>query len=99
SEFGLSTVSQITSKNISLSNFPNPFSQSTAIIFTSDKPGFAQISVHNLLGTEVARLFTGELDGGKHSFTWDARGMPAGMYICRVHSAGSTQELLGMVVK
>ncbi|MDP4219778.1 MAG: T9SS type A sorting domain-containing protein, partial [Bacteroidota bacterium] len=94
-----SSVSQIPSSHSAMANFPNPFFQSTSIKLSTPDCTFAEISIHNLLGIEVARLFTGLLDAGEHTFTWDARGMPAGIYICRVHSAGSTQELLGMVVK
>jgi photosystem II stability/assembly factor-like uncharacterized protein len=81
------------------SSYPNPFSQSTSIKFTSDNPDLAQVSVVNLLGTEVARLYSGELESGEHSFTWDARGMPAGMYICVVRANGHTEELPVMLVK
>ena len=83
----------------SIESFPNPFSQSTSIKFSSDKPGFTQVSIHKLLGTEVARLFMGELDAGEHSLTWDARGMPQGMYICIIRASGRTEELPVMLVK
>ena len=59
--------------------YPNPFSQSTQIAFTSAS-GYADVSVVNLLGVEVARIFDGELDAGAHSFTWDASGMAPGTY-------------------
>jgi hypothetical protein len=80
-------------------SFPNPFSKSTSIKFSSDKSGFTQVSIHNLLGSEVVRLFTGSLDGGEHSFTWDAHTMPPGMYICIIRASGRTEELPVMLVK
>jgi photosystem II stability/assembly factor-like uncharacterized protein len=94
-----SIVPASTNRKDYLISFPNPFSQSTSIKFTSDKSAFAQVSIHNLLGSEVARLFTGSLDGGEHSFTWDARGMPPGMYICVIRASGRTDELPVMLVK
>ena len=39
--------------------YPNPFSQSTEITFTSETSGHADISIVNLLGNEVAHLFSG----------------------------------------
>lgn len=69
------------------------------IKFSSSDHSFTQVSVHNLLGSEVARLFAGSLDGGEHSFTWDARGMPPGMYVCVVRRDGHTEELPIMLVK
>ncbi len=83
----------------SIESFPNPFSQSTSIKFSSSDHAFTQVSIHNLLGSEVARLFSGSLDAGEHSFTWDAHGMPPGMYICIVRANGLTEELPVMLVK
>jgi hypothetical protein len=82
-----------------LTSFPNPFSQSTSIKFTSGNSGFTQVSVMNLLGSEVARLYSGELESGEHSFTWDARGMAAGMYVCIVRDGDSVSQLPIMLVK
>lgn len=66
--------------------FPNPFSQSTTISFSSSGRGFAQVTVVNLLGSEVARIFTGELEASEHSFTWDASRMTPGMYECVIRT-------------
>jgi hypothetical protein len=62
--------------------YPNPFSQSTTIRFTSAERGFAEITVVNLLDEQVARLFAGELDAGEHAFEWDAKDAAAGTYFC-----------------
>ena len=99
SDFGSSSVTHFTPSSNSVTSFPNPFSQSTSIKFSSSNPTFTQVSIHNLLGSEVARLFSGELDGGEHSFTWDARGMPPGMYICIIRASGRTEELPVMLMK
>lgn len=71
--------------------FPNPFSQSTTINYSSSEVGPTQITIQNLLGQQVAQLFDGELDAGEHSFVWDPSGEPAGMYFCVVHTNGSVQ--------
>ncbi len=79
-----------------LSAFPNPFSQSTQITFTSPSAGYAEVSIVNMLGVEVARLFSGELGAGEHSFAWDA-GENAyasqGMYECVVRMNGKVETL------
>jgi hypothetical protein len=66
--------------------YPNPFSQRSTIRFTTDERGAAQVRVVNLLGEEVARVFSGELEAGEHTFTWDANGAAAGTYFCIVRS-------------
>jgi hypothetical protein len=51
-----------------------------------------QVTIVNLLGTEVARVFSGELEAGKRTFTWDARGMPPGIYWCEVRMNGNVER-------
>jgi photosystem II stability/assembly factor-like uncharacterized protein len=77
----------------SITSYPNPFTQSTTITLTTPASGVAELSVVNLLGEEVARLYDGELGAGEHSFTWNANGFPPGTYWCVMRSNGLTQEL------
>ncbi len=76
-----------------LRSYPNPFSQSATISFSSPESGYADVSVVNLLGVEVARLFSGEMDAGEHSFTWDASGVAPGMYECVVRMNGNVHQI------
>jgi hypothetical protein len=76
-----------------LATYPNPFIQSTTITFTAPESGVADVSVVNLLGTEVAQIFSGELSAGEHTFTWNATGLPDGMYECIVRMNGSIQRV------
>ena len=99
SDFGISTVSQLLPSINSVISFPNPLRESTSIKFSSPDRAFTQVSIHNLLGSEVAHFFSGSLDGGEHFFTWDAHGMPPGMYICIIRASGRTEELPMMLVK
>ncbi len=73
--------------------YPNPFSQSTQISFTSQDDGYADVSVVNMLGEEVARIFEGELGAGEHSFTWDAISLPQGMYESVVRQGEQMQRI------
>ncbi len=73
--------------------YPNPFSQSTTISFTSPESGTAEVSVVNILGTTVARIFSGELDAGQHSFVWGASALSPGMYECVVSVDGNVQRI------
>jgi hypothetical protein len=82
-----------------LQAYPNPFSEKTLVHFTTPERGPVQVSVVNLLGVEAARLFEGELESGEHSFTWDARQVPAGVYECIVRTAGSAQRVPMMIVR
>ncbi|MDP4242972.1 MAG: hypothetical protein Q8921_09575 [Bacteroidota bacterium] len=63
---------------------PNPAFGSVAVYLSSDDRSTVDVSIVNILGIEVAHLFSGELNPGEHSFTWDATQMPSGIYECIV---------------
>ncbi len=76
-----------------IQSYPNPLTQSTTINFTSPQSGAAEIRVVNLLGASVARIYSGELSAGEHSFVWDASAMPPGTYWCEIRMNGATDRI------
>jgi hypothetical protein len=95
SDFGISSVVQSPATIPSeFKIFPNPFSQSTQITFSSQAAGYAEVSIVNMLGVEVARLFSGELSAGEHSYMWsNPSGLPNGAYECLVRMNGQVETL------
>ena len=95
SDFGISSVTQTpTMHEFDIRSYPNPFSQSTEINFTSQAAGYAEVSIVNLLGAEVAHLFSGELAAGEHSFEWSKpAGLPDEVYECLVRMNGHVETL------
>jgi hypothetical protein len=77
----------------SISAYPNPCTSSTTITFSCAESGVGEVTIVNLLGAEVARLFSGELDAGEHSFEWEAHGAVSGVYECVVRVGGSVQRV------
>jgi hypothetical protein len=67
--------------------------------FLLTERGSARVSVVNLLGTEVTQFFTGDLDAGEHSFTWDAIGVPPGRYLCTIRSNGRVEQIPMLLVR
>jgi len=67
-------------------NYPNPFNPSTTIRFSLERPGFARLSIYNLLGQEVATICATDLGAGQHTMKWDARNLPSGVYFYRLES-------------
>ena len=61
-------------------NNPNPFSGSTKIEFTLTKAGNVALSIYNTLGQKVTTLVDRELRAGHYDITWDATGLPSGVY-------------------
>ncbi len=77
-----------------LGNYPNPFNPSTVVSYRlsvgahSDAPLRVLIHVVNQLGQKVATLFDGVQTPGQHSVTFDAAGLPSGMYVVVLETAG-----------
>ena len=109
SDFGISSVAQTQAPAGSeIQVYPNPSSGSTTVSFTSAVSGYAEVSIVNMLGEEVARLYSGELAAGEHSFIWGADETSAqqqartpaprdGMYECLVRMNGEVKSA-GIVV-
>ena len=90
------TSSAVTERPIlasEISSYPNPFPSRTQISFTASEAGYAEVSIVNNLGAEVARLYAGELGDGNHSFAWDASNFAPGTYWCLVRMNGQLQRI------
>ena len=60
--------------------WPNPFNPVTQIPVLLARPSLARLTVHNVLGQQVAVLHDGLLPAGRHVFRWDARRQASGLY-------------------
>ena len=54
-------------------NYPNPFNPTTVIPLRVPYASEVELTVYNLLGQQVKRLFSGLLEPGSHTVMWDAR--------------------------
>jgi len=71
---------------------PNPFSATTRIDYSLARDGAAELAIYDVLGRRVVTLFTGRLQAGAHTTTWNGRtdgGAPAptGVYRCVLKTA------------
>ncbi len=67
-----------------LQNYPNPFNGATTIAAVTPSAGWMAITIHNVLGQEVATLAGAEVGPGRHAFRWDASAHPTGVYFARL---------------
>ena len=71
-------------------NYPNPFNPSTTIGYDVPVQGRVLLKIYNALGQEVATLVDQVIDAGKYQVQWNAGGLAAGAYFCRIHSGAFT---------
>ncbi|HTX18267.1 MAG TPA: VWA domain-containing protein, partial [Bacteroidota bacterium] len=64
--------------------YPNPFNPTTVLSAQWPEAGEVRLQVYDLLGQEVATLANGRYPAGRHTFTFDARGLGSGTYFVRL---------------
>jgi len=64
--------------------FPNPVSGASVISFAVPRTDQVSLEVYDILGRRVATLFEGARDAGQYQATWDATGLPGGVYFARL---------------
>lgn len=65
-------------------NFPNPFNPKTSIELELFEDSEIDVTIYNLEGQQVAKLFQGQLSKGVHKFTFDGSGLTSGIYLYKV---------------
>jgi flagellar hook assembly protein FlgD len=70
-------------------NYPNPFSEKTAISYKLPRSGKVNIIVYNILGQEVKRIQSGEQSADVHYVLWEGKdnngkNVSAGVYFYRI---------------
>ena len=71
-------------------NYPNPFNSSTSIRYILDKESLIELTVFNLLGEKIATIYNGKQNMGVHTISFNAEGLPSGIYIYQLISADHT---------
>lgn len=94
---GVEAEKQIVPAVFALSqNYPNPFNPATTISYILPLATRTSLIVADLLGRKVATLVDGEKPAGLHVVTWNATGLPSGVYFLQMRSGGfvETRKLL-----
>ena len=71
-------------------NYPNPFNPETAVVYDLAGAADVVLTVHDLLGREVARLVDEHRPAGQYEAVWDGtsngKAVPAGIYFARLQA-------------
>jgi len=77
-------------------NYPNPFRLQTNISFNTSTKAMADLSIYNVKGQLVKKLFRGITDKGEHNCIWDGTDetgirVSSGMYFCKLSQNNYTE--------
>jgi len=70
---------------------PNPFNPVTVARYEIRDAGHVDLRVYDTAGREVAALVDGWKAAGTHSVTFDASGLPSGIYLARLEAGDFSQ--------
>ncbi len=81
--------------------YPNPFSTSTTISFSTPESGVFYIGIYSILGQKIKHIFNGELPAGHSEFYWNGNSdsggrVSKGTYIIKVFSG--RKNIIGKIV-
>lgn len=82
-----------------LVNYPNPFNGQTTINFEAPDGGYTRITVYDITGREVERLYEGMLQAGRHTFRWNANDLPTGNYFIHAQSGNISRTIKSLLLK
>ena len=72
-------------------NQPNPFSNSTVIWWQILVGNHVVLRVFDFMGKEIKTLVDADMAPGEHQVSFDASGLPAGVYFYRLQANGTTE--------
>jgi len=70
------------------SNYPNPFNPTTTVAYTLPRALHVRLTVHDLLGRQVATLADGLQTAGRHEARFEAGNLPSGLYLYALETEG-----------
>lgn len=72
-------------------NFPNPFNPSTIISYDIPKRSHVKLVIYDIFGRQVEELVDSEKTPGRYQVTFDASGLPSGVYYYRLEAGSFTE--------
>ncbi len=82
-----------------LQNYPNPFNPTTAISYQLKAVSYVSLKVYDALGKEVAILVNRTESPGTYTVSFNASGLPSGVYFYRLNAGNYTATNKMVVVK
>jgi hypothetical protein len=87
------------SADLTLSARPNPFNPVTHLDYQLPATGHVVIAAFDASGRKVATLLDGEQAAGMHTLTWDASGLPSGLFLIRLTQGSESRAVRTVLLK
>ncbi|MFH0765689.1 MAG: T9SS type A sorting domain-containing protein, partial [Calditrichota bacterium] len=79
--------------------YPNPFNQQARVAFNLDRPDNVKILLFDISGRELKALTEGSYPAGRHALTFNAEGLPVGLYLIKLETSTRTEIRKALLVK
>jgi hypothetical protein len=76
-----------------LPGYPNPFSETTTLGFSLDRPSHVRLEVFDTTGRRVAVVAERTYTAGIHRVTWNTENVPPGTYIARIRAGNQSASI------
>jgi len=91
------TGNDVTTFNLT-QNFPNPFRESTDIIFCVPVAAQVSVKVYNLLGALVAVPYDHYVESGEQRITFTPQNLPEGIYYCSLEVNNERKDVKKIIL-
>jgi hypothetical protein len=81
-------VIRLAVENYNLTNYPNPFSYETTIMFDLPEKGTVILKVYDITGREVGQIDQQECNEGRNFVRWQTPNTQKGLYILKMYYNG-----------
>ena len=99
SDLGIDDFVVIPNEYNLLNPYPNPFNPITMIKYTVPELGQISISIYDIRGREVEKLYNGSQTPGYHMIPWNASEYSSGIYFVRMLTGKYVYNKKLMLVK
>ena len=85
-------------------NYPNPFNPTTTLQVAVPRYSSVTVAIYDITGKRVNTLFSGKLNKGYHTYTWNGKNaqgqvVPSGIYFATMRSGNVLQSIKMMLIK
>lgn len=80
-------------------NYPNPFNPRTTNEYSIPQDSHVILTIYNVSGQRISVLKDALQTAGNYSVTWNATGVPSGLYFCTLKAGGFTETRKMVVVR